>query len=80
MAVMPSAIRRILSSVVPAAPPRMLLSVLAENMTDAQLKELVEAKRRRETMTSPFDRLPDEIALKILSMTAWSVSADDDYK
>merc|ERR1712117_810840 len=77
-AVTPSAIRRILSSVVPAAPPRMLVSVLAENMTDAQLKELIAEKRRRETMTSPFDRLPDELALKIIDMTAWSVSEDDD--
>ena len=30
--------------------------------------------------TTPFDTLPDEIALKILDLTAWSVSADDDYK
>ena len=41
---------------------------------------MIEEKRRRETMTSPFDRLPDELALKIIDMTAWSVSEDDDGK
>merc|ERR1712117_60612 len=78
-AVTPYALRCIFRSVVPVAPPRMLASVLAENMTDAQWKELIEAKRRREMMTSPFDRPPDELVLKIIDMTAWSVSAADDY-
>ena len=80
MASSASSIRCILGSVVPLAPPKLLVSVLADKISHAQLKELIEEKRRRETGTSPFDRLPDELVLKIIDMTAWSVSEDDDGK
>ena len=42
------AFRRILDSVIEAAPSKLLVSALAEKMTDAQLEELIEAKRKRE--------------------------------
>ena len=55
-------------------------------MNKMEGKKLKEAKLEHSnaemasSATTPFDTLPDEIALKILDLTAWSVSADDDYK
>ena len=42
------AFRRILDSAIEAAPSKLLVSALAEKMTDAQLEELNEAKRKQE--------------------------------
>ena len=64
------AFRRILDSAIEAAPSKLLVSALAEKMTDAQLEELNEAKKRRERKPTSFDDLPDEIVVKIFQMAS----------
>ena len=60
--------RHILRTVILGAPSKLLLSVLAEELTGAQVEELRE-KKKQEAMTS-FNSLPDEIVIRIVKMAA----------